>query len=270
MIRKFKVAALLALMLSVLAIPVSAQPVALGPEQLDRLVSRIALYPDPLLAQVLTASTFPEQIPDADRWADDHSYLHGEQLAKAIQDDHLPWDPSVLALLPFPSVLDPMSRDMAWTRQLGDAVLAQRPEVMEAVQRMRRKADEYGYLVGNQYVRVARYPGYIEILPADPAYIYVPVYDPVVVFARPAGRVAVSAAISWGPPVWIGTFFVPFGWAKAGFVWPSHEVLVAGQPWRREWITRSTYAHPYAWVRPVEPRVERHEIRRAVEARRRH
>jgi hypothetical protein len=83
----------------------SAQPVPLTPPQLDQLVTRIALYPDPLLAQVLTASTYSNQIADAATWADQHSYLKGDALAQAIQDDQLPWDASVLALLPFPSVL---------------------------------------------------------------------------------------------------------------------------------------------------------------------
>ena len=177
--------------------------------------------------------------------------MHGEELGKAINEDRLPWDASVLALLPFPSVLDMMNRDIAWTRQLGDAVLSQRPEVMDAVQRMRHKADEYAYLIASPYVRIARYPGYIEILPVDPAYIYVPVYDPLVVFSRPVRGVLVTAAITWGSPVFIGTWFAPFGWAGAGFVWPSHVLLIAGQPWRREWVTRDSYVHPYTWVRPA-------------------
>jgi hypothetical protein len=75
-------------------------------------------------------------------------------LAHAIQDDHLQWDPSVLGLLPFPSVLDMMARDPAWTQQLGNAVLTQRPEVMDAVQRMRRQARNYGYLAPNSYVNI--------------------------------------------------------------------------------------------------------------------
>src|ERR1700688_4664621 len=79
------------------------------PEQLDKLVARIALYPDSLLAQVLAAATYPDQIPDAARWADQHHYLTGQALANAIQADHLPWDPSVQALLPFPSVLELMA-----------------------------------------------------------------------------------------------------------------------------------------------------------------
>jgi hypothetical protein len=106
-------------------------------------VSRIALYPDPLRAQTLTASTFWGEIPEAATWADQHTYLTGDALAHAIQDDHLQWDPSVLSLLPFPSVLDMMARDPAWTQQLGTAVLMQRPEVMDAVQRRRGTTDTW-------------------------------------------------------------------------------------------------------------------------------
>jgi hypothetical protein len=120
--------------------------VLLGRDQLDQLVARIALYPDGLLAQVLAASTYPEQIQEAAQWADEHSYLNGDALAAAISEDNLSWDPSVLALLPFPSVLDKMSSDMPWTRQLGDAVLSQRADVMDAVQRERQTARTFGYL----------------------------------------------------------------------------------------------------------------------------
>jgi hypothetical protein len=153
--------------------PDQAPPPSFAPEQLDRIVSRIALYPDPLLAQVLTASTFPDQIPDAARWADEHHYLTGEELAKAITDDQLPWDPSVQALLPFPNVLDEMASDMNWTNDLGNAVLAQRQDVMDAVQRMRRKARDYGYLRTDQQIIVSGGP-YIEIEPVSPGFIVVP------------------------------------------------------------------------------------------------
>ena len=90
--------------------PTQAPP-SYPPDQLDKLVSRIALYPDPLLAQVLAAATFPDQVPDAAKWADEHHYLRGDELANAINADHLPWDPSVQALLPFPRVLDMMASD---------------------------------------------------------------------------------------------------------------------------------------------------------------
>src|SRR6185437_11366045 len=107
-------------------------PPAFSPAQLDNMVDRIALYPDPLLAQVLAAATFPDQIPDAARWADEHHYLRGDDLARSISEDRLPWDPSVQALLPFPSVLGMMASDMNWTSELGNALLAQRPDVMDA------------------------------------------------------------------------------------------------------------------------------------------
>ena len=98
------------------------QPPSFSPDQLDQIVSRIALYPDPLLAQILTASTFSDQIPDAASWADQHHYLTGQALSNAITADQLPWDPSVQALLPFPSVLDQMASDPNWTNDLGNAV----------------------------------------------------------------------------------------------------------------------------------------------------
>jgi hypothetical protein len=100
------VALAVALLVGWSARPTLAQePPHYSPEQLDKLVARIALYPDPLLAQVLAASTFPDQIPDAAKWADEHHYLTGDELARTIADERLWWDPSVQALLPFPSVL---------------------------------------------------------------------------------------------------------------------------------------------------------------------
>src|SRR4029077_12720391 len=128
------------------------------PDQLDQLVSRIALYPDPLLAQILAAATYPDQIPDAARWADQHHYLNGQALADAIQGDDLPWDPSVQALLPFPSVLQMMASDMNWTTDLGNAFLDQETEVMDAIQRERRKARDYGYLRSNAQTVVSGGP----------------------------------------------------------------------------------------------------------------
>jgi hypothetical protein len=108
-------------------------PVTYTAAELERIVSPIALYPDPLLAQVLAAATFPDQVPDAANWADDHHYLSSSGLAAAISEDRLPWDPSVQSLLPFPSVLEMMASDMAWTEEIGTAFLAQRQDVMDAV-----------------------------------------------------------------------------------------------------------------------------------------
>jgi hypothetical protein len=139
---------LLVVICSVTAVPTRAQapppqpppPVYTSP-QLEQLVATIALYPDPLLAQVLTGSTFSTEIPDADGWARAHSYLTGDALARAISEDNLPWDPSVIALLPFPAVLDRMAGDMAWTDELGNAVLADRASVMDAVQDQRARLE---------------------------------------------------------------------------------------------------------------------------------
>src|ERR1700676_1550843 len=176
------------------------------PGQLDKLVARIALYPDSLLAQVLAAATYSDQIPDAARWADQHHYLTGQALADAIEADHLPWDPSVQALLPFPSVLEMMASDMQWTIKLGDAVLSQHQDVMDAIQRMRQKAKDYGYLRSNAHIIVTSGP-YISILPADPTYICVPSYDPYIVFARPPPGFYVGGAIQFGFGVRIGSVF---------------------------------------------------------------
>jgi Protein of unknown function (DUF3300) len=240
-----------------------AQPPLLGPQQLDQLVSRIALYPDDLLAQVLTASTYWNEIPDAATWAMQHQYLHGDQLARAISDDRLPFDPSVMALIPFPTILDQMARDPGWTQQLGSAVLAQRPDVMDAVQRMRQQAYDYGYLRSNQYEQVVvAGPGNIEIIPAAPGYVYVPAYDPYVVYTRPRPGSFLGGAIRFGPGIVIGANFAPWGWGHAGFGWHEHTILIDNRPWARTWANRSAYVHPYVAPRPYVPgpRIEHHDF----------
>jgi hypothetical protein len=242
-----------------------AQPAALSPPQLDQLVARIALYPDPLLANVLTASTYWTEIPAAAAWADQHSYLKGDALAQAMQADHLQWDPNIMALLPFPSVLDMMARDPAWTQQLGNAVLTQDSDVMDAVQRMRQRAMGYGYLTPNDCMNVTSSGGYIQILPVDPNVVYVPYYDPVVVFAPPRPGFAIGGAIHFGPGITIGAAFGGWGWwLGSGFAWPSHTILIDRRPWDRVWVNRAAYIHPYVhpWVRPVGPRVEVHRFKR--------
>jgi len=253
----------IAILLSIVSVTVSAQPPKLGKEQLDQLVSRIALYADPLLAQVLAASTHWEQIPEAAAWAEQHSYVKGDELAAAIQADNLQWDPSVIALLPFPSVLQMMAQDITWTEQLGTAVLDQKADVMDAVQRMRKKAKDFGYLQPNSYINVVDEGGYIEILPADPNLIYVPTYDPLIVFARPARGLAVGAAISFGPAVTITAAFAPWGWLRPAIFWPRHEVVFDRGVWGPVWGTRLTYVHPYVhpWVHRIGPRIETHRLR---------
>jgi hypothetical protein len=236
-------------------------PPSYPPQELDRLVTRIALYPDPLLSQIFAAATFPDQIPDAAGWADQHHYLTGDALARAISDDHLPWDPSVQALLPFPSVLAMMASDMSWTGELGNAFLAQQPDLMDAVQRERHRAYDYGYLRTNPQIIVNAGP-YIEILPANPAFIVVPYYDPLIVFAPPRPGFFVGGAISFRFGITIGAAFAPWGWGASRFAWGDHRVFINNARWDRTWVNRRTYVHPYAAVpRYASPRpAERHEL----------
>ena len=231
------------------------------PGQLDDLVSRIALYPDPLLSQALAAATYPGEIQEAARWANQHAYLHGDPLARAIQEDQLPWDPSVQALLPFPSVLDMMARDMTWTQQIGDAFLANQNAVMDAVQRRRREAMDFGYLRSNGHLTVTSNGGYIEIVPVNPYVVPVPVYNPGVVFVRPRPGFFAGGAITFGG-ITLGAAFAPWGWGHTHFVWPEHRVIIADHPWDRRWDNRREYVHPYEGVRRYDRNnrpVERHE-----------
>ena len=242
-----------------------AQPPLLPPQQLDQLVGPIALYPDGLLAQMLTASTFSNEIPEAAGWANQHAYIKGPALADAIRQDNLPWDPSVIALLPFPQVLSYMAQYMAWTEQLGNAVLAQRGDVMDAVQRMRARASQNGYLNDPQFGQYERVqvvgPNDIEIIPANPDFYYVPYYNPLVVFYRPRGGVFVGGVFGFGPGITIGASFAPWGWGGVGFGWRDHAILIDHHPWARTWVNRGAYVHPYATpYRPAAgPRVEHHD-----------
>jgi hypothetical protein len=237
-------------------VPQSA-PVVFASAELERVVSPIALYPDPLLAQILTAATFADQIPAAAQWADQHHYLTGGSLAAAIAGDRLPWEPSVQALLPFPSVLDMMASDMPWTQELGNAFLAQPAQVMDAVQGNRQQAVNYGYLRSNAQVTVVTGPD-IEIVPVNPDYIVVPYYDPLIVFAPPRRGIAVGTAVRFGFGVTLGAPFVPWGWHATRFEWRNHAVIVNNTPWRRTWANRSVYVHPYSVPRYAAPPVEQH------------
>jgi hypothetical protein len=168
-----------------------------------------------------------------------------------------------MALLPFPSVLDMMARDPGWTQALGNAVLAQRPAVMDAVQYMRQEAMNYGYLQSNgDYNVVVAGPGDIEILPVNPGYVFVPYYDPGIVFVRPRAGFFIGGAIRFGPGVYVGAF-APFGWAHPEIGWRGHDIIIDHRPWERTWVNRERYRHSYAVPvpRPAGPRVERHEER---------
>jgi len=202
-----------------------------SPEQLQQLVAPIALYPDSLVAQILAASTFPEQVVEADRFAQAHPDLKGEDLGKAV--DQQAWDPSVKALAAFPSVLGNMDKNLSWTSTLGDAYYNQQQDVMDAVQVMRRKAQEAGNLKSTPQQTVTDQDSDIEIAPADPDVVYVPAYDPWAVYGYP-----VVAWPGWYPypGIWFGGPYLSFGigfgigwwggfgwgWGHWGFDWHNH------------------------------------------------
>ena len=150
--------------------------------QLDQMLAPVALYPDGLLAQVLMAATYPLEIVQADRWllAGHHVSLRGAELTQALQDQD--WDPSVKALVPFPQVLHLLDGNIGWTEAVGNAFLADQGQVMASVQRLRQRAKAAGRLPSQAQEVVSTQDQAITIAPADPATVYVPVYDPNLVY----------------------------------------------------------------------------------------
>ncbi|HEY0786623.1 MAG TPA: DUF3300 domain-containing protein [Acidobacteriaceae bacterium] len=194
----------------------------LPPEDLNRMVAPIALYPDALVAQVLAASTYPAQVASAEQFVQQSGGVPPEQLGQMA--DQQPWDPSVKALVAFPQVLQNLSSNMSWTTQLGNAYYNQPQDVMAAVQTMRQNAYQAGNLRPTPQLNVVYQPGEIVIAPANPEVVYVPYYDPWVVYGgpiapwggyyyhRPSGLAfGVGLAIGFGVGIGIGAFG-HFGW----------------------------------------------------------
>ena len=204
------------------------------PEQLQRLVAPIALYPDSLVAQILAASTFPEQVVEADRWVQEHPDLKGDALGQAV--DQQPWDPSVKALAAFPAVLGNMDKNLSWTSSLGDAYYNQQPDVMDAVQVMRHKAEAAGALKSTPQEVVKTDGPDVDIEPASPDTVYVPAYDPWLVYGYP-----IAAWPGWYPypGIWFGGPYLQFGlgfgigwyggfgwgWGHWGFDWHNRYAM---------------------------------------------
>ena len=162
------------------------------PEELQQLVAPIALCPDSLVTQILSAATFPEQVVEADRWAQAHPDLKNEALAQAV--DRMNWDPSVKALTAFPSALGNMDKNISWTSALGDAYYNQQRDVMGAVQAMRQKAEQAGNLKTTLQHVVTTQGSTIIIQPAAPDVVYVPAYNPWIVYGPP-----IVACPGWYP-----------------------------------------------------------------------
>jgi hypothetical protein len=176
------------------------------PEQLQQLVAPIAMYPDSLVAQILAASTFPEQVVEADRWVQEHQDLKGDALGQAV--DQQPWDPSVKALTAFPSVLGNMDKNLSWTSSLGDAYYNQQQDVMDAVQVMRQRAERAGDLKTTPQQVVTTQGSTIVVQPANPEVVYVPAYNPWMAYGDP-----IDAWPGWYPypGIWYGGPYLSFG-----------------------------------------------------------
>jgi hypothetical protein len=206
-----------------------------SPEQLDNLLAPIALYPDPLLAQVLPAATFTDQIDEAARYV----RAYGED---GVDDQ--PWDISVRSVAHYPEVLDMMDEKLDWTTAVGQAYVNQSTDVMESIQRLRRLAYEQGNLVSNPEWQIVDNEGYIQIWPASPEYIYVPTYDPGIVYYRRCyygDRFYFGFAFGRGFRIGI--------WLNRDTDWREHRIYYTG--WRGD----------DEWQRRSRPYIERNDVR---------
>jgi uncharacterized membrane protein YgcG len=213
------------------------QAAHLSASQLQQLVAPIALYPDALVAQILAASAYPTQIVEAQRFMQANPNLKGKELGAQV--DQQDWDPSVKALTQFPSVLADMDKNLSWTSTLGDANVNQQGEVMDAVQFMRHKAEQSGNLKSGAQETVQDQGSTVEIAPTDPQIVYVPDYDPNIVYGYPVGYWpgfypwwGIGGPWSWGVGFGIGPFFgFGWGWGGWGFDWGHRGLLYGGHPY---------------------------------------
>jgi len=217
-----------------------AQP--LTPQQLEDLVAPIALYPDPLLGQVLAASTYPLEIVDAEQWLQQHRGTPAAQLVESAKQQT--WDPSVQALVAFPDVLDILGHDIRWTTDLGNAFLGQQADVMRAIQSLRARAQQSGELrsTPQQAVSTQYQDGQsaVQIQPADPQVVYVPVYQPYAVWGPPAYGAYPSL---WYPPTW--GFGAGIGFSPGTFLGSLFTGLLNFGPWG--WGV-NWFAHSLFWI----------------------
>jgi len=252
-----------------------SQPVYTQPD-LDRMLAPIALYPDPLLSQILMASTYPIEVVEAARWSRANPGLQGDAAVRAVEDKD--WDPSVKSLVAFPDVLARMDENLEWTRQLGDAFLVQEPQVMETVQQLRLRAQAAGTLATDERIRVVNEGRMIVVQPVDPRVIYVPYYDPRLAYGTwwwpayppvvwapwpgyavryPPSRPGVAVGFFWGPAVRISVGFF-FG----AIDWPRREVRVVSVNnyyYRPAIVRRDAHVHEPVTPITVAPGPWRHD-----------
>jgi len=189
-------------------------------EELDQILAPIALHPDPLVSQILMASTYPLEVVQADRWAKQNAKLKGDALTAALEKQD--WDASVKSLVNFPQVLTMMSEKLDWTQKLGDAFLADQKVVLDTIQKLRAKAQESGNLKTTQEQTVIVEEKIIKIEPANPQVIYVPSYNPTVVYG--AWPYPAYPPYYYYPPGYVATSMFAFGAGVAmgaawGYAW---------------------------------------------------
>ena len=192
-------------------------------EELEQLVAPIALYPDSLVAQILMASTYPLEVVQAGKWVKKNKDLKGDALTKALEKEN--WDPSIKSLVNFPQVLDMMNDKLDWTQKLGDAFLAQQKEVMDTVQKLRAKAEAEGNLktTKEQKVVVEKETQIIVIESANPEVVYVPTYNPTVVYG------------SWPYPAYPPYYYYPPGYAAGAALFSFGVGVAVGAAWGYAW-----------------------------------
>ena len=220
------------LLVAMLAFPLMANAqTRYTPSELDTLVSTIALYPDPLLVHVLDATTHGEDLPSASAFATANRHLKGDDLASAIERAELDYDESVIALIPFPDVLRKLAKYATWSNQLGEAVEMQKADVMDAVQRMRKVAHKNGYLQSDDKIAVT-VDDNVSIQPVREEYVYVPEYDPRVVYYVVSDG---SFRLRYVNGVWTGAGLIYWGW----------------DPFYYDWVHRRPhYRHPHRYAPP--------------------
>jgi Protein of unknown function (DUF3300) len=219
----------------------STEPAPQSAQQIQSLVAPIALYPDALVAQILSGSTFPDQIALAQNWVLQHTDLSGKKLMEEVNKQD--WDASVKALTQFPSVLDDMAKNLAWTSQLGEVYHYQPKDVMEAVQALRAKAEAAGNLKSSEQIKVVQQsPSTIVIEPANPQVVYVPQYNPAVIYGTTyvvpnytAADVAAASVISFGAGIAIGAMMssacCSWGWSSWSVGWHGGAIAYGGHPY---------------------------------------
>jgi hypothetical protein len=231
-----------------------ADPPVFKPEELEQILAPIALYPDSLLAQILMASTYPLEVVQADRWVKQNKDLKGDPLTAALEKQ--PWDPSVKSLVNFPQVLTMMSEKLDWTQKLGDAFLAQQKDVMATVQALRKKAVEAGNLKTTKEQQVIVEKETIIIQSASPQVVYVPAYNPTVVYGTwaypsyppayyyPPGYVAGTALLSFGVGMAVGAAW-GYGWGNCDWNGGDVDIDVNRNTNINSNINRGKYATQY-------------------------